>query len=124
MHQFKKILLLGLSLGMFLSISNLAPVFTPTASAKTVKTVTIPKKYRHSWHCKFDKNTKLNLTIHKRSAYFAENDGGMTYKIANGAFGKNSYDLYKKNYQGIAIKYVSSHKLHVLIDVTWFTFKR
>jgi len=119
MSKIEKLLLVIVATLSIATIVNLAPVFETTASAKSVKVVTIPKKYRHKWHYQ-----NQTITIRKRSARYAEGKTSDWYKITKGAFGKHSYDLYHKNYQGVAIKYVSQHKLHVLIDVTWVTFKR
>ncbi|WP_024747849.1 hypothetical protein [Levilactobacillus namurensis] len=123
MTKLKQLLLIIVATLSMAAIVNLTPVFETTASAKSV---TIPKRFRHTWTYiwKSADHHKQVLKIHKRSANFYEDGGKIHYKFIKVRGKKNTYDLFNKKYQGLEIKYRSHHKLRVLYDVSYLTFKR
>lgn len=120
MKVIRRILLVGIVCMTALTVVNFVPRVTTVEAAKTV---TIPKKFRHAWF----RTTKYGadiLKIHKKSAEFYQNDFKLHLKIYKGTGMKHSYDLTKKNINGMTIKYRSSHKLVVYIDMARMIFKR
>ncbi|WP_203648972.1 hypothetical protein [Secundilactobacillus yichangensis] len=122
--RFRKLVTLGITT-LSLGTAGAALAQPVEAHAATA----IPARFRHNWKYYGDGHTII-LRMHKYSVSYYDGNkgyGGSWEKRYYKKASKNHYYVLapkRKTEQGMGVKYVNSHKLHLEYDVSILTMHR